>query len=88
MHVWQEIDYRMDMAHGELPEMASRKQSTDDNNIDDGDDNDDKKLKNTPTFRAYLSCKLLIIFSQYLTLFVFICCKYVSKYGARGDVVG
>jgi len=45
------------------------------------------KLENTPTFRAHISYKLLIMFSQYLIVFVFICGKYVLKYGARGAAV-
>ena len=46
------------------------------------------KLEKTPTFRAHISYKLFIILSQYLIVFVFIYCKYVLKYGARGDAVG
>jgi len=48
------------------------------------------KLENTPTFRAHISYTLFIIFSQYsyMIVFVFICCNYVLKYGARGDAVG
>ena len=46
------------------------------------------KLENTPTFRAHISYKLFIIFSQYVIVFVLICCKCVLKYGAKGDAVG
>ena len=39
------------------------------------------KLENTPTFRAHISYKLLIILSEYLIVFVFMCCKYVLNMG-------
>jgi len=45
------------------------------------------KLPNTPNFRAHISHKLFIIFSQYLIVFVFICRKYVLNCGTRGDAV-